>query len=69
MNTTDWKVVYRYQNGAETSHVVTGFLPLRQAIQDARTIPAIRIVEVGPKIGPALTTFGMMHNVDSEVVA
>lgn len=59
MEPSEWKVIYRYSNGARTSRVVTGFLPLLRAVRYARSTPGIRVVEIGPKIGPALLVLGI----------
>lgn len=66
MEPSEWKVVYHYRNGTRTSRVVTGFFPLLHSIRQARATIGIHIVEVGPKIGPALTVFGIARGETDE---
>lgn len=51
-----WKVVFHHLDREEV-HVVKGWKPIRELIRDAKTLPDVRYVEVGPRIGPWISRF------------
>jgi hypothetical protein len=57
MSETTWKVTYHYPDRDEHI-IVSGWKPILQLVRGARRA-GVRYVDVGAKIGPALTRFVM----------
>lgn len=51
-----WRVVFHHVDREET-HIVRGWKPIRGLIRDAKSLPDVRYVDVGPRIGPWMSRF------------
>jgi|SRR5579859_2906242 len=51
-----WKVVFHHPDREET-HIVRGWKPILNLLRDAKRLPDVRYVDVGPKIGPWMCRF------------